>query len=225
MQNKVREVIKIIKGKEGFKKDMLKDKIKWLGHASFRIEGEKIIYFDPWKIKNPVPADLILITHPHFDHCSQEDIAKIQKKDTVIVTVAECKSQISGNIKVIKPGETIEVDGIKVEAVPAYNIDKTYHPKEKGWAGLIVEVEGERVYHTGDSDFIPEMNNVSADIMLIPVGGTYTMTVEEGVKAAKAVNPRYAVPMHCGTIVGSIEDVERFKKLYSGEVLDLTPQS
>jgi len=173
-----------------------------------------MIYIDPWKLKGEGPkADIILITHDHYDHCEPQDVAKIQKDDTVIVTTADCARKLSGDVRVITPGQRMELDGIVVEAIPAYNLDKEYHPQTSGWVGFVVTAGGQRIYHTGDSDLTEEMKAVRADILLVPVGGTYTMTAEEAAQAANAIGPSWAVPMHYGDIVGSDDDAARFEEL------------
>ncbi|NVM00851.1 MAG: MBL fold metallo-hydrolase, partial [Candidatus Helarchaeota archaeon] len=147
------------------------ENLHWLGHASFKITGEKIIYIDPYQLKGEnEKADIILITHSHFDHCSPGDVEKIQKSSTVIVATPDCRSDLSGNVKTVKPGDKITVEGVGIEAVPAYNVNKEFHPKSKNWVGYIVTVKGERIYHAGDTDKIPEMGDIKADIVLLPVG-------------------------------------------------------
>lgn len=193
-------------------------KIVWLGHDCFRIDGDKIVYFDPYQISPGPKADLILVTHEHFDHCSPGDIAKIQKPETVIVTEKDSAKKLEGNVKIVRPGQTIDVDEIKIEAVPAYNTDKTFHPKENGWLGFIVEMEGVRIYHAGDTDFIPEMNQFEVDIALLPVSGTYVMTAVEAIEAALAIRPKLAIPMHYGAIVGGDQDAKDFKIALEGKV-------
>lgn len=193
-------------------------KIVWLGHDGFRIDGDKIVYFDPYQISPGAKADLILVTHEHFDHCSPGDIAKIQKPETVIVTEKDSAKKLKGNVKVVRPGQTIDADEIKIEAVPAYNTDKTFHPKENGWLGFIVEIEGVRIYHAGDTDFIPEMNQFEVDIALLPVSGTYVMTALEAIEAALAIRPKLAIPMHYGAIVGGEQDAKDFKVALEGKV-------
>jgi L-ascorbate metabolism protein UlaG (beta-lactamase superfamily) len=193
-------------------------KIVWLGHDGFRIDGDKIVYFDPYQISPGTKADLILVTHEHFDHCSPGDIAKIQKPETVIVTEKDSAKKLEGNVKIVRPGQTIDVDEIKIEAVPAYNTDKTFHPKENGWLGFIVEMEGVRIYHAGDTDFIPEMNQFEVDIALLPVSGTYVMTAVEAIEAALAIRPKLAIPMHYGAIVGGDQDAKDFKIALEGKV-------
>ncbi|MEM2446414.1 MAG: MBL fold metallo-hydrolase [Candidatus Bathyarchaeia archaeon] len=200
------------------------ENIHWLGHDSFRLEGELTIYIDPWKLPpNPPKADIILITHEHYDHCSPEDVAKIQKADTVIVTIPAAAKKLKGEVKTVKPWDKITVKGIEVETVPAYNLDKPFHPKEAGHVGFIVNFGGKRIYHAGDTDFIPEMKNLKVDIALLPVSGTYVMTADEAAKAADAIKPQVAIPMHYGEIVGSVKDAQRFKELTSVQVVILRP--
>lgn len=194
------------------------DKIVWLGHDGFRIDAEKTIYIDPFQISDGPQADLILITHEHFDHCSPDDIAKIQQANTVIVTEKDSAGKLSGNIKEIKPGDTLTVEGIKIEAVPSYNTDKDFHPQANSWLGFIVEIEGVKIYHSGDADLIPEMKDLNVDIALLPVSGTYVMTADQAVAAALAINPKLAIPMHYGAIVGSEEDANRFKQALEGKI-------
>ncbi len=198
-------------------KEMVK-KIYWLGHDGFRIETAKIIYIDPYQISGGPAADIILISHEHFDHCSPEDVEKIQKQDTVIVTEKDSSKKLKGDIRVVKPGDRVEIGDIKIEAVPAYNTDKDFHPKKNQWLGFILEVEGIRIYHAGDTDHIPEMKNFNVDIALLPVSGTYVMTADQAVEAALDINPKIAIPMHYGAIVGDRSDAERFRDALQGKL-------
>ena len=182
-----------------------------LGHASFRFDLEKCIYIDPYQLSDNLPkADIIICTHSHFDHCSPEDIAKIQDENTTLVVTADSAEKVSGNVQIIAPGESLDFGKIKIEAVPAYNTNKSFHPKENGWMGIIVDDGNIRIYHTGDTDDIPEMKNVEADVWLVPVSGTYVMTAEEAAEIINNVKPQVAIPMHYGAIVGSKADAGKF---------------
>lgn len=203
--------------------------IKWLGHDTFKVKNSQIIYFDPYQIKPQEPADIILVSHEHFDHCSKEDIKKIIHRQTVIVASSLCRSKIDdlktnvSQIIYFYPYQKITVNGVDIEAVPAYNVNKfrspgvPYHPKESNGLGYIVKIGNVKIYHAGDTDFIPEMAKLKdIDIALLPVSGTYVMTAEEAAEAAKAIKPKVAVPMHYGSIVGSIRDAEKFQELAKG---------
>jgi len=194
------------------------EKITWLGHAGFRIDAEKTIYIDPYQIEEGPVADVILISHEHFDHCSPEDVAKIQGPETVIVTEKDSAKKLTGDVQVLKPGETLDLGDVIIEAVPSYNTDKDFHPRKNGWLGFIVEIEGVKVYHAGDTDFIPEMQDFEVDIALLPVSGTYVMMADQAVKAALAINPKLAIPMHYGAIVGDVADALSFEKALEGKV-------
>lgn len=192
--------------------------IHWLGHDSFRIEGSgMVIYIDPWKVPDGPPADLILITHDHDDHCSPADVARIRTPKTVVMTVAAAAARLPGTVRVVREGERREVNGVTVEIVPAYNIDKfrkpgvVYHPREAGLVGYVLTVDERRIYHAGDTDLIPEMADIACDIALLPVSGTYVMTAAEAVEAARVIGPKLAIPMHYGRIVGSEADARHFE--------------
>ena len=193
-------------------------KIKWLGHDGFRLEAGKTVYIDPYDVNDGPAADIILVTHEHFDHCSPDDIEKLKGPDTLIVTEKDSAKKIGGDARIVRPGDSFEVADIRIEAVPAYNVDKHFHPKEKGWLGFVVELEGVRVYHAGDTDFIPEMRDLEVDIALLPVSGTYVMTAAEAVEAARAIKPKIAIPMHYGSIVGDAGDADVFKSELENEM-------
>lgn len=187
--------------------------IKWLGHASFFIEEKGCnIYIDPWKIKPNLPkADIILISHEHFDHCSTNDVEKLLKQDTLIIcNLASSKNFTDKNIKVVHPKEKVNFKNTKIQTVVAYNINKSFHPKSKEGLGFIVETSIGKIYHCGDTDFIPEMEDIKCDIALLAVSGTYVMTAKEAAEAAKVINPKIAIPMHYGDIVGTIKDAHEF---------------
>ena len=204
--------------------------IKWFSHASFLFEGSKIIYTDPWELKrSELKADMVLITHDHFDHCAPGDVERVSKPSTVVVAPADCikKLEVGGlklEMRAVKPGETVTVADVKIEAVPAYNVNKQFHPKVNNWVGYIFTLDGERIYQAGDTDAVPEMNDIKADMVILPVGGTYTMTAEEAAGVVNKINPKIAIPMHFGKIVGSEEDAEKFKKLAMCEVQILKPE-
>ena len=191
----------------------------WLGHDTFRLDTAKgPIYFDPFKITGGETAFMILCTHEHYDHCVPEDIEKISGPNTVIVTESSCAQKLSGDVRVVAPGDSLEISGVKVQAVPAYNSNKDFHPKANGWLGFVVSVDGVSVYHAGDTDHIPEMAGLKPDIALLPVSGTYVMTADEAVEAAKAIEPQVAAPMHYGAIVGNDNDAKAFATALEGRI-------
>jgi len=196
------------------------ENIHWLGHDGFRIDGKATIYVDPWNLNVGAPkADLILITHDHYDHCSPDDVAKISKEDTVIVTIAAAARRLQGDVRVVKVGDSLTVSGTFIEVVPAYNVNKHFHPQSAGHVGFIFTVGDKRIYHAGDTDLIPEMDSIQANIALLPVSGKYVMTADEAVQAAQKVMPQIALPMHYGAgVAGSIKDAERFRDRLQGKV-------
>ena len=198
--------------------------IKWLGHAGFELKSDKNIFIDPFQIDADDKADVILITHSHYDHCSIADIRKIAKPDTIIITVPDCQSKLAPiadqvkNITLVKPGDKLKISALDLEVVPAYNIGKMFHPKEQEWVGFIITLNNVRIYHAGDTDLIPEMDNIKADVALLPIGGTYTMNAKEAAEVCSKIKPKIAVPMHYGSVVGNDADAETFKELCSEEV-------
>ena len=199
--------------------------IRWLGHGSFILTGEKTVYIDPWQLQEAQPADVILITHEHYDHCSPEDVVRVRGPQTVVVATADCVAKLGGQVQVVAPGQRLTVHGLTVETVPAYNLNKPYHPRKRGWVGYVVTMGGKRIYHAGDTDHTSEMDAVRADVALLPVGGTYTMTADEAAVAANAMRPGVAVPMHWGKIVGDRKDAERFRDLCQVPVQIIEPGS
>jgi L-ascorbate metabolism protein UlaG (beta-lactamase superfamily) len=206
----------------GKEDSMTVENIHWLGQSSIRIEDAgKQIYIDPFRLPDGLPkADYIFITHAHHDHFSPDDIAKIQKEGTVFVAPADIAKELKGAVRLVAPDQTFAIDTLKVTTVPAYNLTKKFHPRSNGWVGYIIVLSnGERVYHAGDTDFIPEMKLVKTDIALLPCGGTYTMDAKEAAEAANAIQPKILIPMHFGGIVGSQSDAETVKKLFKGETV------
>ncbi len=194
--------------------------ITWLGHDSMKIKGDgKVVYIDPWKLKDAEPADIVLVTHEHYDHCSPADVEKVSKMEgTTVVATADSARKLKGDVMVVKPGDTVEVDGVTIEVVPAYNTNKSFHPKNSNWVGFIVTMGGKSIYHAGDTDYIPEMDGFKVDVALVPVSGTYVMDAEEAAEAVNRMKPRIAVPMHYGDIVGTEADAEKFKSLVSSDI-------
>ncbi len=204
----------------------LLEKLRWLGHDSFLLEGPPIIYFDPWRLKRGLPqADIVLVSHEHGDHCSPTDVKRISGPNTVIIASQGAAPKLRGDVRVMRPGDKLTVGEVTIEAVPAYNVSKfrspgnPFHPKPALHNGYVVTVAGERIYFAGDTDHVQEMAAIDCDIALLPVSGTYVMTAEEAAEAAKTIQLRVAVPMHYGAgVVGTASDAERFKALYGGEV-------
>jgi L-ascorbate metabolism protein UlaG (beta-lactamase superfamily) len=195
--------------------------LAYLGHASFKLKAEKTIYIDPFQLKEGEKADIILITHPHYDHCSIADIAKIAKDGTIVVCHAACQSTITKlnqkiNMQLMQAGDEINAAGIKIKAFPAYNREKQFHPKAEGWLGYLISINGIVIYHAGDTDAIPEMEKLtgfskkgSKLIALLPVDGNFTMNAEEAAKVAASIKPFIAIPMH----FKSENEAKNFQKL------------
>ncbi len=210
--------------------------ITWLGHDGFKLKKDKVVYVDPFKLqKTAEPADVVCVTHEHFDHLSPEDLKKVVTSKTTVVTIAACEQAAKGlapkAVRVVAPGERVHVDGVEIEVVPAYNTDKfrspgnPFHPRKDGKAGFIISLGGLRIYHAGDTDHIPEMVQAKGvDVALLPVSGTYVMTAAEAVQACRTIQPKLAIPMHYGAIVGAAGDAETFKKGVACRVEILQPE-
>ncbi len=200
--------------------------LEWLGHATFKIVSDKIIYTDPFQIEDNEPADVILITHSHYDHCSPDDIKKLIKDGTQVFITPDCQSKVSNfekiKMRVVEPNNRYEADRVKIETIPAYNIKSErlkFHPKENDWVGYVITVNGKRIYLAGDTDFVPEMKNLkNIDIALLPIGGTYTMDAKEAAEAANAIKPKKVIPMHYNKIEGTEANPEDFKAEVSKEI-------
>ncbi len=200
-------------------------RIYWLGHDGFFIDASKKIYIDPFKIDASLKADIILITHSHYDHCSLADVEKILGEDTIIACPPDCLSVLNRlrvkEFRIAEPNKTIDINGIKIETVPAYNISKQFHPRTNNWVGYILNVEGVRIYHAGDTDLIDEMSKISCDVALLPVSGTYVMDADEAVEATRHIKAKVAIPMHYGSIIGSEADANKFKERAKCDVVIL----
>lgn len=207
--------------------------IEWLGHSSFKIKtNNKVIYIDPYQISSDEKSDFILITHSHYDHCSVADMEKIAKDGTTIICPPDCQSSITRigkkiNMQLIEPEDKIKIDGIKIDTIPAYNNTKPFHPKSEGWVGYILSTENISIYHAGDTDLIKEMEKLTGYakkgnkfIALLPIGGKVTMNAEEAAEAAKKINADIVVPMHYGSVTGTIEDGKKFIELCKKEKIN-----
>ena len=195
--------------------------IHWLGHDSYRFDKPLVIYIDPWHLPPDSPAaDVILISHEHFDHCSPEDVAQVQGKHTRVYANPGAAAKLEGEVTVLMPGQRLEHGDLVIETVPAYNTNKDFHPKAAGHLGFILESAGERLYFAGDADLIPEMSEMECQIALLPVSGTYVMTAEEAAEASGVIGAEFSVPMHYDAgVVGTIEDAKMFKELATGKVI------
>ncbi len=185
---------------------------------SIRIkDGDRTVYIDPFRMKTePQDADIILITHDHYDHFSPEDIARTAGKDTVLVVPEKMEDkaqEVAGLVKriaTVKPGTRCQVEGLELETVPAYNILKPFHPRNAGWVGYVLQIGGKRIYIAGDTDATKEAKAVRCDIALIPIGGTYTMDAKRAAELVDAIRPEVAIPTHYGSIVGKPSDGAAF---------------
>lgn len=196
------------------------ENVEVLCHSSIRFNKEKVIYIDPFKIdKNYNDADIIFITHDHYDHYSEEDIDKVKKQDTIIIAPEKLVTKIlkkdfkQDHIIIVEPNKKYIVENIKFETIPAYNINKQFHPKENGWVGYIIEIKGIRYYIAGDTDITEENKQVKCDVAFIPIGGTYTMDFKEAAYLVNEIKPEIAIPIHYGSIVGTNQDAADFIKL------------
>ena len=198
---------------------MLKN-IEVLYHSSIKISKNKVIYIDPFKIdKNYNDADIVFITHDHFDHYSEEDIDKVINENTTIIIPEELLTKLlrkginKNAIITVEPNEKYMVQGIKFETIPAYNTNKIFHPKENGWVGYIITLDDIRYYIAGDTDITEENRRVKCDVAFVPVGGTYTMDFKEAAQLINEIQPKIAVPIHYGSVVGTKQDATDFIKL------------
>ena len=201
------------------------ENIEVLCHSSIKFNKGKVIYFDPFKIeKNYNDADVIFITHDHYDHYSEEDIDKVLKKDTVIVAPKDLETKLlekglgKENIITVKPNESYIAKEIKFQTIPAYNTNKQFHPKENAWVGYLIEIEGVTYYIAGDTDITEENKKIKCDVAFVPVGGTYTMDYKEAAELINVIKPKIVVPTHYGSIVGSKKDGIKFSKLVNPEI-------
>lgn len=201
------------------------ENVQVLCHSSILINKNKSIYIDPFKIKgNYNNADIIFITHDHYDHYSEEDIDKVRKENTKMVVPARLREKvlnmgfIKENIVLVEQNNKYIVEEIKIQTVPAYNINKEFHPKQNNWVGYIIEIDGVSYYIAGDTDINEDNRKVKCDVALVPVGGTYTMTAKEAAELVNEIKPKIAIPTHYGEIVGSRQDAIDFQQMVNREI-------
>ena len=201
------------------------ENIEVLYHSSIRISKNKVIYIDPFKIdKDYNDADIVFITHDHFDHYSEEDIDKVINENTTIIIPEELLTQIlrkginKNAVITVESNKEYMVQGIKFETIPAYNTNKTFHPKENDWVGYIIILDGIRYYIAGDTDITEENRKVKCDVAFVPVGGTYTMDFKEAAQLINEIQPKIAIPIHYGSVVGTKQDATDFIKLLHSSI-------
>jgi len=197
--------------------------ITWLKHDAFLLKGDGIVVaIDPYELRSvPEKADLVLVTHDHFDHCAPNSVRLVAKPDAVVVAPQNAASKLGKNVRVVKAGDMLTEKGVTIKVVPAYNVRperQRFHPKNYGGVGYLITLAGKTIYHPGDTDLIPEMDNLGqVDIALLPVSGTYVMDAQEAAEAVKRIKPTHVIPMHYGSIVGSKADAEKFAQLVAGQ--------
>ena len=197
-----------------------------LCHSSIRIEEDKIIYVDPFKIEQKYnDADYIFCTHSHYDHFSPEEIEKVKKEDTTIIVPRDIEEQarniFNDNVVIVEPAKEYQIKDLKFKTTYAYNINKKFHPKENKWVGYIIELNNKKYYIAGDTDNIEEIQNIECDIALIPIGGTFTMDYKESAELANTIKADIVIPTHYGSIVGEKEDAIKFKELVKDKKVEI----
>lgn len=199
------------------------ENIRVLTHSSIKITGEATVYVDPFGIVDAEgDADIILITHDHYDHFSPEDIDKVIKRDTILVVPKKMEKQASaipcGEMITVEPGEQKQLGKIMIETIPAYNPLKPFHTKGKGWVGYLIGMDGVRIYVAGDTDITKENKNIVCDIAMVPIGGTYTMNAKEAAELVNIIRPKVAIPTHYGSVAGSKSDEEVFRANVNADI-------
>lgn len=199
--------------------------IRWLGHAGFLIESKdgETIYIDPYQTKSEIIANYIFITHSHYDHLSIKDILRISNQETVVFAPLDAKPKLkdfSGKVILVEPNNIYQHENLLIHTTRAYTVETSFHPISNNWVGYVIEVDGKRYYHSGDTDFVEDLGEIKdIFVAMLPVGGTYTMDAKEAAKLANKIRPRYVIPMHYGVVVGSEKDAEEFKTLFNGETI------
>jgi L-ascorbate metabolism protein UlaG (beta-lactamase superfamily) len=193
------------------------ERFTWLKNSAFRWDGEgMVVYIDPWGTRDDdPPADVVFVTHGHYDHFDRDDIARIRKDGTKFVAPPDVADELTGEVTTVSPGDALEVAGVRIQTVPAYNLSEErldFHPERNRWVGYILTLGGTTYYHAGDTDHTPELDQVRADVAFLPAGGHFTMDPVEAAGAARSIAPQVAVPMHFGFVSGSAQDGETFRR-------------
>lgn len=193
--------------------------VTWIKQASIRIRREgRTLYVDPWGVPDDDASDFILLTHPHYDHFSEEDIDRVRREETVVVAPQTMRKQLGDADHFVRPGDMLQLDGLDVLGVPAYNVEKKFHPLESGWLGYVFTFGGVTYYHAGDTDYHDSMPGIRCDVAFLPCDGQYTMDAEAAARAGRACGASIVVPVHWGDVAGSEDDARRVAELFDGEV-------
>lgn len=196
--------------------------ITWFRGSSVRVRrGGLEIVVDPIGVTEDSAADVILLTHPHYDNFSEADIARVRSPGTVLVAPASMRKLVADADHLMRAGDMIQLDRFDILAVPAHNVEKKFHTAENGWLGYVFTVDGTTYYHAGDTDLIPAMHEIRCDVAFLPCGGHYTMGVEEAARAGEACHAQVIVPIHWGEPHAAREEIERLAQLFPREVLIL----
>ena len=201
------------------------EEVQVLTHSSIRIAENQIVYFDPFHVDGePHDADIICVTHDHFDHYSPEDLAKVKNAATILVCPKTMEDSLSNSgiseefTELVAPGDELEINGVRIQAVPAYNVGKQFHPQANQWVGYLVTMNEVMYYIAGDTDINEDVKKVRCDAAFLPVGGTYTMTAEEAAELAEMIHPKAAIPTHYGSVAGKAEDGQIFADLLKDKI-------
>ncbi|MFH0863430.1 MAG: MBL fold metallo-hydrolase [Candidatus Altiarchaeota archaeon] len=192
-------------------------RLTWFGNSAFRLDCGFAVYFDPYKARDSHDADIVLISHGHYDHLDPASIAAVSRDDTTVICPNSCVQKVESDAHGLSIGDAVSLGAVRIEAVASYNLEKTNHQADS-CLGYVVEAEGKRVYHAGDTDNIPEMKDLGQiDVALLPVGGTYTMDWREAADAVAKIKPKTVIPMHYGDVAGTLEDAVMFRNRVNSE--------
>ena len=199
--------------------------ITWFRGSSVRIRREGLeIHIDPLGVDEGSEADFVLLTHPHYDNFSEDDIARVRGRHTVLIAPTSMKKQLDDADHFMRPGDMLQLEGFDVLAVPAHNVGKKFHTPEQGWLGYVFSIGDTTFYHAGDTDFLPSMYGIRCDVAFLPVGGHYTMGIEDAARAADACGAQVLIPIHWGEPHGTLEDIQRLREMFPRTVRVLDRQ-